>query len=723
VGNRWNSTSVYWLTNDAIGARMADGVNTGATSPTGQPFEHGVWRNNKLYVSEYPGSDGDHWFNSALTAGGAVTQTAAAFSGVLPGVAGQSTYTTAVTVIGAIPLDGCKSSVSPYKMQLELLDSSNSLETQTTEWNPSVPANGNCRVQDNWDLAWTTERQPNTLKLTALSSGVAGYFTSIILDAIEWERPVALNFGGGSAEFWTPPGAWSFALSGLPAMRALYDVTDVLNPVKIPLAAGAQASFGQPESTTPRRYLLAKLDAPAQPQVSAHRAVTFGNVQEKDALYIGPAQWSSALQPLLALRTAQGHKPLFVDVQAIFDVYGDGDISAPAIRNFLRHRSDWQNNERTISVVLVGDGTYDPFNYRNTTFPANALHPIPPYMLDVDIYLNEAPCETCFAQLNGDDPVTGDDPSALNPKSNFYSPDIWLGRFPVRNEAELTGLVNKIVAYEQGSGGIGWTSTQVLLAENYILSIDGENRVTLDRAGDFADYSDALVELAGYGVDTKRIYYDHSPDRKVDPEGGVVDGRYVTKERVPAEPWRIASIDEVRAKSKAALNDGAGLVFYNGHSNHWNYARLEDRSGAGTLPLLSIVDAPGLSNRDKPFIGLSMTCLTSQFAIPAFSGTLDEVFVRNPNGGAVATWGATGQSVAHGHDYLQTGFTNKLRTSPPNSQRMGDLVEAGYNNLLFSPLIGSLDALKTFAVLGDPLTRVRANFGFDNGVFLPSVQR
>lgn len=727
VGDRWNATSVYWLTNDAVGARMAAGMNTGDASPAGQAFERGIWRDNRLYASEYPGSDGDHWFSTSLSVGGAAAQpfpsAAAPVANVLPAAAGQSTYTTAVTVVGSIPTNECRSTTSAYKVQLDWLNNETVLETQVTEWNPSVLTNGVCRVQNDWDLAWTTENQPTSVELTLLPSGMATYNTSILLNFIEWERPVALNFGGESAEFWTQPGAWRFALSGLPAARALYDVTDALNPVKIPLGAGAQAVFGQAESATPRRYLLAKLDAPATPQVSTHRAVNFGNVLEKDALYIGPAQWSDELQPLLALRTAQGHKPLFVDVQAIFDVYGYGHISAPAIRNFLRHRSDWQNGNRTISVVLVGDGTYDPFNYRNTSFPSAALHPVPPYMLDVDIYINEVPCESCFAQLNGDDPVTGDDPDGRNPKSNFFSPDVWLGRFPVRTEAELTGLVNKLVGYEQATGDGGWLSTQVLLADNYILSIDAENRVTLDTAGDFAYYTDEVADIAGYGADVQRIYYDHSPDRMVAFTQGSVGGRYATVERSPAEPWRIASIPQVRQMSIDALNAGAGLVYYNGHSNHWNYARLEDRSGAAVSPLLSIVEANLLSNREKPFIVLSMTCLTSQFAIPAVSGTLDELFVRNPNGGAVATWGPTGQSVAHGHDYLQKGFTYKLRTSPPHSQPIGALVEAGYNSLLFSSLTGSLDALKTFAVLGDPLTVARANVGYDNGLFLPSVQR
>ena len=88
----------------------------------------------------------------------------------------------------------------------------------------------------------------------------------------------------------------------------------------------------------------------------------------------------------------------------------------------------------------------------------------------------------------------------------------------------------------------------------------------------------------------------------------------------------------------------------------------------------------------------------------------------------MATWGPSGQSVAHGHSYLQKGFVSELRNSPPNSQRMGALVKAGYDALLFSPT-SSLDALKTFVLLGDPLTTMRANVGFDNGTFLPAVRR
>jgi hypothetical protein len=45
---------------------------------------------------------------------------------------------------------------------------------------------------------------------------------------------------------------------------------------------------------------------------------------------------------------------------------------------------------------------------------------------------------------------------------------------------------------------------------------------------------------------------------------------------------------ETNQKAINAINAGVGLMLYNGHSNHWNYAKLEDRSGAAVAPLMSI---------------------------------------------------------------------------------------------------------------------------------------
>ena len=235
---------------------------------------------------------------------------------------------------------------------------------------------------------------------------------------------------------------------------------------------------------------------------------------------------------------------------------------------------------------------------KNTAFGSDVTHPIPPYMLNVDIYINEAPCESCFAQLNGDNPITGDDEKALNPKSNVFIPDVWLGRFPVRNEAELTAMVAKIVAYESTTAEAGWATTQLFLADNYITSINAQNQVTIDRAGDFAKYSDEVIQLFGYGAAAQRVYYDHSPDRQVDlssTAGSLLN----TTVRTAAEPWRMSSIPATNQKAISAIKAGVGLMVYNGHSNHWNYAQPEDRSGAAAGQLMSIFDVPSLVKGGK----------------------------------------------------------------------------------------------------------------------------
>lgn len=727
VGDRWNLNSVYWLTFDAVGKQMRQ-LQPGATgAATGQALERSVWRDNKIYVSEFPGFDGDRWFHTSLTAMGAMTQAQQAVTApvttTLPGAPGLTTFIANVTVVGSVPRNECTEERKVYKLRIEMLNSSGGvLETQQQEWNPSISVNNACRVQENWQVVWGTMYNPAAIRLSLLPSGVTGFNTSILLDSIEWERPISLNFAGNSASFWTPLGASSFTLAGLPAARALYDVTTPSSPEKILLGAGSQAAFEQQESATSRQYLLARLDSVATPIITPHSPVNFGDVLAANAIYIGPAQWRSAVQPLLTLRSSQGSTPLYVNVEDIFDVYGYGYVSAPAIRNFLRHRSDWQNPARTISVVLVGDGTYDPYNYRRTAFPSDSIFPVPPYMADVDIYINEVPCETCYAQLNGDDPVTGDDPDARNPKLNVFIPDVWVGRLPVRSESELTGLINKIVAYEHAGSVANWGGTKLLLAENYILSINEQNQVTVDPAGDFAAEADEVAATLGNGANVKRIYYDHSPDRRID--GTIAtNGLLNTVERVPPEPWRISSIPDVRQQTIDAINAGAGLMVYNGHSNHWNYAKLEDRSGNGVSPLLSIIEANALRNAERLFFGLSMTCLTSQFAVPAVNGTLDELFVRNPNGGAIATWGPTGQGVVHGHKYLQRGFMTQLHASAGDVYYVGDLVTAGYNSLLTSPASNALDALKTFAILGDPLTNLRVSIEGGSSVFMPLVQR
>ncbi len=85
---------------------------------------------------------------------------------------------------------------------------------------------------------------------------------------------------------------------------------------------------------------------------------------------------------------------------------------------------------------------------------------------------------------------------------------------------------------------------------------------------------------------------------------------------------------------------------YNGHSNHFYYAKTEDLRHTDSRPrdgwLLSSSEVSLLANQNKPFVMLSMTCYTSQFVKPTANGTIDEWLIRAKNAGAIAVWGPTG---------------------------------------------------------------------------------
>jgi hypothetical protein len=167
------------------------------------------------------------------------------------------------------------------------------------------------------------------------------------------------------------------------------------------------------------------------------------------------------------------------------------------------------------------------------------------------------------------------------------------------------------------------------------------------------------------------------------------------------------------------MSQGAGLVTYNGHSHQWQWARLD--TDVNVPGLLSLYDPDAMRNGDKLFITLSMTCLTGQFHKPAHSGTvLDERMLLAQNGGAIAVWGSAGLSVLHGHDALQRGFQQALWSDPPMTTPIGELLEAGYIELLTNSACCQ-DALQTFLLLGDPLTpaRVRPR----GPIYLPLISR
>ena len=652
IYDRWNTTASYWLTIEPTSAlRMTSRDTTPTTAPLRDTaWEHGTWRNNTLYDSTIAGLDGDHWYAADLRTGAGLPAATMAFT--LPTTLPAATGSTTLTLTGAA-----------YTANQHRLD------VMLGNLNTTLAWNGTGAWQHSLNLATTATSGKLTLLVNTYADGVQP-------DAIMFQRAVRLDFGNRGAWFRGMAGTWRYKLSNVASERSLYDVTQASTPILLNLGPGTSPSFQ--DSLSNRDYLLVGAGTLATPTLKAHQPTNWN--QRADVIIIAPSAFHANLAPLVAHRQAQGYSVRLIDPTAIYASWSGGDVDPAAIRDFLRYAAaTW--NPAPIAVLLVGDGTSDPLNY---TGKAN-LNIIPPFLAHVDLWLGETACETCYVQLDGDDPLSDG------------LPDLMLGRLPVQNASEVATVVQKIINYEATVGGIAWRSRVGFVADNY-RSASGIG----DPAGDFGYYSDNLVKLQPRGVQIERMYYD--PWRK-DANGQPLN-----------QTWREPDAVTARTKTKAMFNNGASVITYVGHGNQWMWASTEPLI---TEPfLLSLYDPDSFKNADRLPIVLSLTCLTSAFQEPAWSKTsLDERMVVQPNG-AIATWGSTGLGVAHGHDLLADGFFRQLWSQP--HQRLGDSIQAGYLKL-FTAGGCCQDALRTFAVLGDPLLQPQAMQA--KQIFVPLINR
>jgi hypothetical protein len=687
-GDRWNAADTYWITVEATpGLRMgARAVAPGSAPVRDTAYASGVWRNNKIYDPTLSGPDNDHWFAVDLRTGPGQSPAryTAQLTSTLPLAPGTATITTVGSAytrgqhqlqIGrpqvflplAVRSQGSgnrgqgsgnrgQGSGAPEHESVTNAQPAAGVEPAIAVWNGT----------GDWSHTFTLAENTGMVEVTLVpGAGPDG----VELDHIAWQRPVFLNFNGRGAAFEGVPGDWQYQLSNLPAERTLYDMTDPNAPVVVALPGGSSVTFQ--DGPQARQYLLASGGTLHTPEAVAHTPVDLASPLNADALYIAPASFHATLAPLVALRQSQGHTVRVVDVQAIYNAWSFGQVAPEAIRAFLRYAAaTWSKTPK--AVTLVGDGTVDPFNYTNSNRDGvtNNRNIIPPYLALVDPWLRETACETCYALLDTDDPLAD------------TLPDLAVGRFPIRDTTELARVVEKIRAYETAPFDPSWRGRVVYLADNY-READGRT----DPAGDFAAFADASAALQPGGTDIQRVYYD--------PAAG-------------GEPWREPDPTAARAKALAALNTGAGIINYVGHSNQFQVAvtNLDPRNGPGHL--LTLYDPDELSNSGRAPIVLQMTCLTGAFQTPAFSGTtIDERMLLAPNA-AVAVWGASGKGVSFGHDSLQRGFYIELwqKRGAGAIPALGTLTTAGYKEL-FTKGTCCQDTIRTFLLLGDPLTPAR----------------
>jgi hypothetical protein len=654
-GDRWNASATYWLTLEPTPGTRIDTRTVGDTcaNPSPTALQTGRWRAPKLYESRLPGPAGDYWYSLSLQS--ELTE---------PGYPGQP-VTDTVTLTPSLPIATGPATLvlrgAALYATLHRLETTVAGVTVATQW----------AARDNFAHRIEFPAGSAVVQLALLPNPD---FDRIFFESITYTVPAQLDFGGRGATFQAMDDTGCYALAGTTALAGLYDVSDPAAPQRL---IGWGATLADP--LLGRSYLAAGEGTLHRPDARAHTPIDLASPRAADVVYIAPAAFLPALEPLLAHRRAGGYQVEALAVEQIYAGWSGGQVSPDAIRDFLRYtREAW--NPAPEAVVLVGDGTSDPRNY----FGYGTVTHIPPYLAPVDPFLGEVACDACYAQLDGDSPLAD------------LLPDLLFGRLPVKNEQELGRLVNKIVGYETNSERRAWRSTIAYIADN------------ADSAGDFAAAADENATLHPPGVQVERVYYDPG-----DPQASAT------------QPWRVRDPWVARQRTMETFSDGAAIINYLGHGLYYQWAvtgpPLDPNLPTDKQNLLALYDPDEVTNPARLPIVLSMTCLTGAFAQPNVSGTtIDERLVL-AQGGAVAVWSSAGASVAPGQRALLRGFYGGLWLAPREQGRIGDLIQAGYLDLLGTTDC-CRDMLRTFLLLGDPLTPVRVVPGLRD-LGLPMVRQ
>lgn len=402
--------------------------------------------------------------------------------------------------------------------------------------------------------------------------------------------------------------AYTVSLAASGPYRA-YDITDPLRPVRLTgfTVNGQSVTLGDPPEGGPRRYLVIAEEAIRAPDRIRPRADLWGfnlagGFTGAEYLVITHPAFAGALEPLLNLRRSQGLSVAVVNVLGIYDAYGDGRPDPEAIHRFIADAyTTW--NPRPVYVLLVGDGSYDPRQYRSGSPPTF----IPPYLADVDPWGGETAADNRYACVEGSDVL----------------PDLLLGRLPVDSLAEAQAAVQKVVAYEGAPFPGGWNARVLLVADDP------------DMAGDFPALTDAhaAVYVTPPFTVTRRYCAGNSP--------AVSD---------------CGEAAQIHTALQGDWDAGALIVGFTGHSSWQQWAAER---------FFHLDDLPGLRNDRRLPVVAEMTCFTGAFHRP--EPTLDEELVVRAGGGAVAAWGPTGLGVGTGHRYLSDGFFRAVFNDGVNS--------------------------------------------------------
>lgn len=459
----------------------------------------------------------------------------------------------------------------------------------------------------------------NTLKVTVMGDTGTPY-DMVFMDKFDVTYPRTFQAKDGRLTFTAAGDA--FAVRNLPNKDVVVYRLDAngpvrLNQVRVQAAGGGTytASFAGLEEA--RTYLVTTADASFQPGTEAVR-VPNGLDRPAEFLIISHPNFIEGLEPLVTARRAEGLTVSVVNVEDLYTQYSYGIFDPQAIKDYINYAS---NNLDTRYVLLVGGDTRD---YRNYT-GAGSLSFVPSLYAWTSRDATFVPADPLFTDLDGDN-----------------LPNLAIGRFPVRTQAELAMIVQKTLTYQNKN--YGRTALFVTDKEDPIVSFKG--------------VSSNMEQSMPSGWDVQGVHLDD------------------------------VSVLVARLQLLDAMNKGTALVTFTGHSGPTSWT-FDD--------LFSTAHASQLYNTGRPFVAVQWGCWNTYYVNPTRLNLAQSLLFSGDNGAAAVLGSVT---LAEAGSELMLGNLLTPRMTQADV-RIGDALQESKVELAkTNPDL--LDVLLGWNLMGDP---------------------
>ncbi|HKK72159.1 MAG TPA: C25 family cysteine peptidase [Candidatus Krumholzibacteria bacterium] len=400
----------------------------------------------------------------------------------------------------------------------------------------------------------------------------------------------------------------------------------------------------------------AALDAPVSVEASAAVGPTLDS-RPVQHLILTTSELAPSFQRLADHRNRLGMSSLVVTVEDVLATTRKGVDLAETLRNYVRDAySLWGVDY----LLLGGDTQIVPTRYvRNDFYPSGSFTDIP-----TDLYYGgldgnwNADGDAVFGEHYRSSADRGDDAD--------FDAEVSVGRATVTTVAGAEAFVDKVIAYEIPAT-TDWQHG-ALLASEVLFPLGWKTGDPVQLDGAFL--SEALIDSA------------FAP--------------------CAAEPWNVERHYEIPENYPAAnpvspqgvidaLDTGNFGVFH--HVGHGFYFNMSVGPGA-----LVPADADGLTNGPNYFLLYSLNCSSSAFDF----NCLNERFVRNPQGGAMASLGSSRAAFPSAAKPLQEEFYRAWLCE--GVDRVGDIYTMSRQPFLVSTLFNTVQrwTQMVYTLLGDP---------------------